>query len=81
MTAERPIAIVTDSGSSLRPETPLVKESQGLITIIPLQVIFTRDKFTAQYNDFDFQPEVFYRMMEESSTLPTTSGAITGPAL
>jgi len=76
MSSERKVAIVTDSGSSMRPEYDRVKELG--VTIIPLDVIFNEEGKHFSYPDLDITPGEFYRRMKSNETLPTTSGAIKG---
>jgi DegV family protein with EDD domain len=78
MNLERKVRVVTDSGSSMRPEYEEAKESG--ITIIPLEVVFTADGQSATYSDFEISPEEFYRKMSQAKELPTTSGAIESKA-
>lgn len=79
MTPERQAAVVTDSGCSLWPEDPLVEELS--IKIAPLQVTFIEDGKPVVYGDYDLSPDDFYQKMASSKSLPTTSGAITGPLI
>lgn len=76
MTPEKPVAVVTDSGSSLRPEYPVARELG--ITVVPLDIKFFIDGQWVSAPDLDFTPAEFYRRMRDSEKLPQTSGAITG---
>ena len=60
------IALVTDSTCDL-PED-ILKEHQ--VEVVPLTVHFGDDTY---YDKIDLKSEEFYKMMEESSELPTTS--------
>lgn len=75
MTPEK-IAVVTDSGASVRPEYPAAQELG--ITVVPLDIIFDEGGQLVSYPDLDFTPAEFYRRMRESEKPPKTSGAITG---
>ena len=79
MSPER-VAVVTDSGCSMRPEHPKVKELG--VTILPLSITFTaEDGESLTQLDLDITPSEFYRKMAKSKELPQTSGAIGGRAL
>ncbi len=69
------VKIVTDSTSDLMPETA----SEMGITIVPLNVHFGTEIGTETYRDgVDLKAEDFYRRLEQSKTLPTTSAPAPG---
>jgi DegV family protein with EDD domain len=69
------VKIVTDSTSDLMPETA----SELGITIVPLNVHFGTEIGTETYRDgVDLKAEDFYRRLEQSKTLPTTSAPAPG---
>ena len=77
MSQER-VAIVTDSGCSLRPEFPEVKEAN--VTVVPLAVEIY-DPQRGEYvphSDLEIPVAEFYREMREGKKLPKTSGIISG---
>ncbi len=79
MSPER-VAVVTDSGCSMRPEYPKVQELG--VTILPLNITFTtEDGKSLTQLDLDITPSEFYKKMAKSKELPQTSGAIEGRAL
>lgn len=61
-----PVKIITDSVSDI--STPVVEELG--ITVIPLNVVFGNEIFR---DGIDLTTEDFYRRLESSQTLPTTS--------
>ncbi len=73
---ERKVAVVTDSGSSMRPEYEEARELG--VTIVPLEIKFFEDGQWVPYADLDITPEEFYQRMRESKMLPQTSGAVIG---
>ena len=76
MPPERKVAVVTDSGSSMRPE---YRRTQELgVTIVPLEIRFYENGQYVPYADLDITPEEFYRRMRKSEKLPQTSGAVVG---
>lgn len=76
MNPERRVAVVTDSGTSIRPEYPEAKENE--VTIVPLDLKFYEDGEYVSYPDLSISPEEFYRRMREGKRIPQTSGAISG---
>ena len=79
MTTERKVAVVTDSGTSIRPEDP---EAEKLgVTIVPLDITFYEEGRQVTYADLDLLPDQFYQKMAASKEFPKTSGAIPGRAL
>lgn len=76
MNPERKVAVVTDSGSSIRPESPKAKKLG--VTVVPLEVSFYEKGQYVPYSDADITPQEFYRRMREGERLPQTSGAIPG---
>ena len=62
----RPVRIVTDSTSDLPQE--VVRELQ--ITVVPLQVLFGKESYR---DGVDLTSEEFFRRLEESADLPSTS--------
>lgn len=79
MTAERRVAVVTDTGSSLRPEDPRIEELG--ISLLPLEVIFKENDREVARLDTEMTAEEFYTRMRNSPELPTTSGAVRWRAL
>lgn len=79
MNIERKVAVVTDSGASIRPEDSIAKEYG--VTILPLDVVFYENDKEVSYSDLDLTPSEFYQKMAASDRLPKTSGAITGRAV
>jgi DegV family protein with EDD domain len=69
------VKVVTDSTSDLTPETA----SELGITVVPLNVHFGTEIGTETYRDgVDLTAEDFYRKLEQSKTLPTTSAPAPG---
>ena len=66
-----PVKIVTDSTADLPPE--LVRELD--IAVVPLTVVFG-DR--AYKEGIDIDHDTFYRLLQESRTLPTTSAPSVG---
>jgi DegV family protein with EDD domain len=76
MNVERPVAVVTDSGCSIRPKSP---EALKLgITIVPLEVRFWEKGQYVPYSDTDISPDDFYHRMRTAQKIPQTSGAVPG---
>lgn len=76
MSIERTVAVVTDSGSSMRPEDKKVQELG--VTIVPLEIRFYENGQYVPYADLNITPEEFYQRMRQSEKLPQTSGAVVG---
>lgn len=76
MSTENKVAVVTDSGSSIRPESPLAKEYD--VVSVPLDIKFFEKNRWVNYSDTDLTPSEFYDKMRLSPKLPQTSGAISG---
>jgi DegV family protein with EDD domain len=77
MERDRHVAVVADTGSSLRPDSPEAKELG--VTVVPLEIAFWEKGQFIPYADSDISNEDFYRrMMASGKTLPQTSGIITG---
>jgi len=69
------VKVVTDSTSDLTPEIA----SELGITVVPLNVHFGTEIGTETYRDgVDLTTEDFYRKLEQSKTLPTTSAPAPG---
>lgn len=69
------VKVVTDSTSDLTPEIA----SELGITVVPLNVYFGTEIGTETYRDgVDLTTEDFYRKLEQSKTLPTTSAPAPG---
>lgn len=79
MTSERPVAIITDTGSSVRPEDSVARDLG--VTILPLNISFYEEGQWIDYHDLQFTSDEFYQKMAVSEKLPKTSGAIIGRAL
>ncbi len=76
MNPEGKVAVITDSGSSIRPEN---KEAQLYqVTILPLELKFFENGQYVPYSDFEISPAEFYQRIRNSQRLPQTSGAISG---
>lgn len=73
------IAVVGDSGCSMRPEYPEVQESG--VSLAPIKVIFSENRKAVSYSDFQIGTKEFYEKMENSKKLPTTDGSIQGEAI
>jgi len=78
MNKENRVAVVVDSGCSMRDNFPEVKERN--VSVIPLEVKFYEQNNWIPYLDSDLSPQEFYQKMAQSKILPQTSGAITGRA-
>ena len=76
MNTENKVAVITDSGASLRPENPEV-EKLG-VTIVPLEISFYENGEYVARPDLDVSSEEFYERMKSSQKLPKTSGAVVG---
>jgi DegV family protein with EDD domain len=77
------VAVITDSGSSIRPESSLAKELD--VISVPLNVKFLEinaqgklDWVSYEDSDTELPSDTFYQKMAQSSKLPQTSGAIPG---
>lgn len=77
MNPER-IEIVTDTGSSMKPDDEQVKQLG--VHILPLRVIFSQDGKVDDLSDLDMTSEELYSRMRGAKQLPTTSGSVTGGA-
>ncbi len=76
MTSERKIAVITDSGSSIRPGSP--EAEQFGVTVVPLEVKLWEDGKYVPYSDADISSVDFYQKMRTSERLPQTSGSVLG---
>jgi DegV family protein with EDD domain len=76
MNTERKIAVVTDSGASIRPENGKAQELG--VTVVPLEIKFFENGQYVPYKDSDISSEEFYLRMKNSEKLPQTSGAAAG---
>lgn len=79
MSTENKVAVITDSGSSIRQESLLANEF-GVVSI-PLDIKFLENGTWVPYEDTDLTPDEFYTKMRLSNNLPQTSGAIPGKLL
>lgn len=79
MSIENKVAVITDSGSSIRQESSLAKEFE--VTSVPLDVKFLENGNWVSYEDTALTPDEFYEKMRLSAKLPQTSGAIPGKLL
>lgn len=79
MIPENEVRVITDTGSSIRGESTLVKELE--VVSVPLDIKFFENNSWVSYQDTDISPEEFYRKMRLSNKLPQTSGAIPGKLL
>lgn len=74
---ERQVAVVTDSGTSMRPGG---FEARSLgVTVVPLDINLWKNGEYVTIPDDKISSEEFYKQMEESERPPQSSGAITGP--
>ena len=78
MSRENRVAVVVDSGSSMRENYPEVKERD--VAVLPLEVKFYENGQWVAYLDSELTADEFYRKMAEGKKLPQTSGAVTGRA-
>ncbi len=76
MSVENKVAVVIDSGSSIRPDSSLAKELD--VTVVPLDIKFYENGEWFSYSDADISTEDFYSKMRSSIKLPQTSGSIPG---
>ena len=77
MERENKIAVVTDSGSSMRPEYEKVQKLG--VTVVPLEISFLENGKYVPYVDLNIPTEEFYqRMRDNPKDLPKTSGAVIG---
>ena len=67
----RPVRVVTDSTADLPPELA----AELGITVVPLQVIFGEESFR---DGVDLSSEEFFRRLDQSDALPSTSQPSTG---
>lgn len=74
MSIENRVAVVTDTGSSIRPDSPLVEKYQ--VVSIPLDIKFWEKNRWISYPDTHFTVDEFYQKMRQADKLPQTSGAI-----
>ncbi len=73
------VAVVTDSGSSARPEYEEVRNLG--VTVVPLDIKFYENGQWTSYSDQTITLENFYKRMREGKKLPQTSGSIIGTAV
>lgn len=73
---EKSVSVVTDSGSSIRPEEEIAQELE--VEIVPLEIKFFEGGKWVPYFDLEIPPDEFYRRLRDSERLPQTSGAVTG---
>lgn len=73
------VAVVTDSGTSIRPQDSMAKENN--VTIVPLDLKFFENGSYVSHSDLDIGSLEFYQRMREGKKLPQTSGAISGRIL
>lgn len=76
MNPERKVAVVTDTGTSIKPESQEAKELK--VTVVPLEIMFYEKGQYVPYSDADITPQEFYQRMREGEKLLQTSGAISG---
>lgn len=79
MNSERKVAVVTDSGASIRPEDQRAKENN--VTIVPLDLKFFENGTYVSYPELEVDSQEFYRRMREGRVLPQSSGAVPGRIL
>jgi DegV family protein with EDD domain len=80
MNPETRVAVVTDSGCSIRPDYP---EAKNLgVMVVPLELKLWENGNYVPYPDTAITPEELYqRMREQPKNLPQTSGSIQGPLI
>lgn len=77
MERDKHVAIVADSGSSIRQDSPEAKELG--VTIVPLALEFYEHGNYVPYSDAEITSDDFYKRMETAGKmLPKTSGAVPG---
>jgi len=76
MSIENKIAVVTDTGCSIHPESVIAKELG--VNIVPLDIKFFNNGQWISMPDANISPEDFYSKMRSQEKLPQTSGAIAG---
>ncbi|HSV94425.1 MAG TPA: DegV family protein [Spirochaetia bacterium] len=76
MSIENKVGIITDTGSSIRPDSQKVQELD--ISVVPLDIKFFENGQWISMPDTNISPNEFYTKMRSSDRLPQTSGAITG---
>ena len=76
MTPEGKVAVITDSGSSIRPGSPEAEEFG--VTIVPLEVKLWENGMYVPYSDAEISSVDFYQRMRSSERLPQTSGSVLG---
>ncbi len=69
------VAVVTDSGCSIRQDNPEAKELE--VTVVPLEIKFFENKDYVPYPD-TIESEIFYQKMRSGEKLPQTTGALPG---
>jgi DegV family protein with EDD domain len=76
MSIENRVAVVTDTGSSIHPDSPMAKELG--VTVVPLDIKFFEKGQWLSMSDADLTSSELYSKMRSQKELPQTSGAITG---
>lgn len=74
MGIENRVAVVTDTGCSIHPESPLAQETE--VNIASLDIKFFENSQWVSYEDSSLTPSEFYQKMRTNPRLPQTSGAI-----
>lgn len=76
MSIENKVAVITDTGSSIHPDSSLAKELG--VTVVPLDIKFYENGEWVSYSDANVSTNDFYTKMHTSDKLPQTSGSIPG---
>jgi DegV family protein with EDD domain len=79
MERDKHVAIVTDSGTSMRFDSPEARELG--VTVVPLEIKFFEHGEYVPYSDANIENDDFYMRMGSSKKLPQTSGNIPYPFL
>jgi DegV family protein with EDD domain len=78
MSKEAPVAVITDSTCSIRPEEKLAQEYG--VKILPINIIFKENGQEISYDETKLPLSEFYAKLAAAKELPTTSGSVIGPA-
>jgi DegV family protein with EDD domain len=76
MERDRHVAVVTDSGTSMLPDSPEAKDLG--VTVVPLDIQLWNGKEYISYPENKIDTKSFYEQMRTSNRLPLTSGSVIG---
>ncbi len=79
MERDKHVAVVADSGTSMRFDSPEARELG--VTVVPLEIKFFEHGEYVPYSDANIENDDFYQRMGSSEKLPQTSGNIPYPFL